>query len=112
MTACMLFLSKTDSTSQALAAVGISALVGSLAAHIAFPIASSVWYLSGPLIVGLVGYGVAYLIPDGIATGFPSGTFGALALPTPLAYAAAGPAGAIFGYWVAHRWHHESKAAG
>jgi hypothetical protein len=112
MTACMMFLSKSDATSQALAAVGISALLASLAAHIAFPIGCSAWYWPGPLIVGLIGYGITYFNPDGLATGYPTGTFGPLALPTPLAYAAAGPAGAIFGYWVAHRWHHESQAAG
>ncbi|MGP8255318.1 MAG: hypothetical protein ACLQMU_06510 [Methanoregula sp.] len=67
----------------------------------------SFWYWISPLIVGVGGYAWAYFNPDGLAIGFPNGTLGALARPTPLAYAAAGPAGAIFGFWVAYRWHVE-----
>jgi hypothetical protein len=110
MAACMVFLAQSDDTAQALAAVGISALLASMAAHIAFPVRCSAWYWASPALVGMLGYFIAYMNPDGLAIGYPQGLLGALARPTPLAYACAGPAGAIFGFWTAYRWHHEQSA--
>jgi len=107
MTACMIFISRSDATSQSLAAVGISALAGAMAGHIAFPVKCSVWYWIAPGIVGVAGYAIAFADPSGLATGFTQGALGALSHPSPMAYASAGPAGAIFGYWMASRWHHE-----
>jgi len=105
MSACMIYLAQTEQPAQALGAVGISALLASMAAHIAFPRSSSFCYWISPLFVGLLGYGFCYFSPPpGLAIGFPDGLFGALARPMPLAYATAGPAGAIFGYWKASRW--------
>jgi hypothetical protein len=109
MMACMVFLCQSDATAQALAAVGISAWLASMAAHIAFPVRSSFWYWLSPVIVGAVGYIIAYKSPEGLAIGFPGGWLGALARPTPLAFAAAGPPGAILGYWIASRWNHPEE---
>jgi len=106
MLACMIFLAQTETVTQTLAAVGISAMLASMAAHVAFPVRSTVWYWAGALLVGLIGYAMAYMNPTGMAIGFPDGPLGALARATPLAYATAGPAGAIFGYWVAASWQH------
>jgi hypothetical protein len=112
MTACMIFFSQSDATGQGLAAVGLSALLASMAAHMICPARSSFWYWLSPLLVGVIGYAIAYANPDGLAIGFPDGPLGSLARPTPLAYAAAGPAGAIFGFWTACRWSHEQAQQG
>jgi hypothetical protein len=111
MAACMVFLCQSTATAQGVAAVGISALLASMAAHTAFPVRSSGWFLLGPAIVGVIGYLVAFMYSQGLAIGFPEGPMAALARPTPLAYASAGPAGAIFGYWTAYRWHVGEAAA-
>ena len=79
MAACMMFLAQSDAKKQAIAAVGISALLGSLAAGVTFPVKSSVWYFLGPAVVGAVGYLLAYANPAGLAIGFPAGPMGALA---------------------------------
>jgi hypothetical protein len=109
MLACLVFLAQSDATPQSLAAVGISAWLASMAAHIAFPVRSSFWYWLGPLLAGVVGYAIAYTNPDGLPIGFPSGALGALARPTPLDFATAGPAGAIFGFWIAYRWNNAEE---
>jgi hypothetical protein len=106
-TACMIFLTQSEAVQQSLAAVGISAFLASMAAHVAFPVRSSFWYWISPLLVGVAGYVIAYCNPSGLAIGFADNALGALARPSPLAYAAAGPVGAIFGFWVAYRWNTE-----
>jgi hypothetical protein len=105
MTACLIFLAQSDKVTQSLAAVGIAAFLASMASHVAFPSRSSLWYWISPLLVGVAGYVIAYVLPTGLAIGFPANALGALARPTPLAYAAAGPVGSIFGFWVAYRWN-------
>jgi hypothetical protein len=110
MAACMIFLAQSDDTAQALVAVAVSALLASMAAHIAFPVRCSAWYWASPVIVGVLGYFIAFINPAGLRIGYPEGLLGALARPTPLAYACGGPAGAIFGFWTAYRWHHEQSA--
>jgi hypothetical protein len=107
MAAGVMLFCQSEAATQGLAAVGISSLLASMAAHIAFPVRRSIWYWIGPLVVGVAGYVWAYFNPDGMQIGFPSGILGALARPSPLAYATAGPAGAIFGFWVAYRWNVE-----
>jgi hypothetical protein len=111
MAGCMFFLAQSDNTVQALVAVAVSAMLASMAAHIAFPVRSSVWYWASPVLVGVVGYAIAFINPAGLSIGFPQGLLGQLARPTPLAYACGGPAGAIFGFWTAYRWHHEQSQA-
>jgi len=110
MIGCMVFLAQSEASAQGLAAVGISAWLAAMAAHFAFPVRGSFWYWISPMIVGALGYGLACSDPVGVAIGFPSGTLGELARPTPLAYAAAGPVGAIWGYWIAYRWNHVEAA--
>jgi hypothetical protein len=105
MAACMVFLAQSDATAQGVAAVGISAILASMAAHIAFPVRCSFWYWLSPVLVGAAGYAVAYCNPLGLAIGYPDGPLAGLARATPVAYAAAGPVGAIFGFWVAYRWN-------
>jgi hypothetical protein len=111
MAACMVFLAQSTATGQDVAAVGISAMLASMAAHAVFPVRSSGWFMLGPVLVGAAGYLIAMMNPAGLAIGFPEGPLGALARPTPLAYASAGPVGAIFGFWTAYRWHIGDAAA-
>ncbi|HTW95095.1 MAG TPA: hypothetical protein VMD30_09895 [Tepidisphaeraceae bacterium] len=104
MAACITFLAMSDLPGQAIMAVAVGALAGSMVAHLTFPVENDIWYWLGPLLVGLVGYLMAWQNPAGLQIGFPQGALGALARPTPLAYASAGPAGAILGLWTARPW--------
>jgi hypothetical protein len=110
MTCTILLVAQSSATAQAVAAVGISAIVASMAAHLIVPAGSSFWYWISPLAVGLLGYGMSYFDPTGTAIGFPDGALGALARPTPLAYVSAATAGAIFGYWIACGWNQPEPA--
>jgi hypothetical protein len=107
MSGCMVFMAQSTATDQGLAAVGISSMLAAMAAHTAFPVRSSFWYWIGALLVGVAGYGMGYFNPTGLATGYPDGMLGALARATPVAYACAGPGGAIMGFWIAYRWNTE-----
>jgi len=107
MAACMVFLAASDDTQQTLAAALISALLASMAAHVAFPVRSPIWFWISPMFVGVVGYWIAYFNPTGLPIGFPQGPLGGLARAAPLDYAGIGAAGAIMGFWIAHRWHIE-----
>jgi hypothetical protein len=97
----MMFLCQSEAKNQSLAAVGISSFLATLVAYKYAPVRPSIWYWSGPLIVGLIGYTLAAMGQDAnLAIGSPSGTFAAIARPLPIDYASAGPAGAILGYWM------------
>ncbi len=100
----MMLLCQTEAKNQALASVGLAAAVGTIAAYISFPVRPSIWYWTGPLIVGLVGYiSAATGQVTGLTIGSPQGIFGALARPLPVDYASTGVAGAILGYWMVHK---------
>jgi hypothetical protein len=110
MTILMLLLCKSDDKAQCLAAVGISALLASMAAHWFAPAAPSPWVWTGPLLVGMIGYLIAYFRARGIEIGRIDGPFAALARPLPLDYASLGVAGAMMGYWTAARWHRAGES--
>lgn len=95
----MLVLAQSDKKMQVLAAVGISAWLGTIASHALFPVRPSIWFWIGPMWVGLIGYLLAFASPEGFNLGYISGTYAALARPLPLDYAGIGTAAAIFGYW-------------
>ncbi len=98
---CMMFLCQSESKNQCLASVGIASFLATLLAYKYAAVRPSIWYWSGPLIVGLVGYILAAMGQDlNLAIGSPAGTFAALARPLPIDYASVGPAGAILGYWM------------
>ncbi len=104
----LLFLCQSEAKNQVLASVGVASIAGALVAYVAFPARPSIWFWTGPLIVGMIGYLIAALGHDnGIAIGFPyQGTFSALARPLPIDYASTGPAGAILGYWMVRKAPH------
>ncbi len=116
MAILMMVLCETDRKPQVLASVGLSAFLATLAAHSLFPTRPSMWYWLGPLIVGVVGYALAF---GGSSNTWMIGQVGAnfapeLGRPLPLDYVGAGPAGAIIGYWTSRRWQRgrEADAAG
>jgi len=85
---------------QAMAAVLIGSLLGTMLAYLLAPVRQSVWYWIGPLLVGLIGYGLAATGFDrNLAIGTPTGTWAAIAMPLPVDYASMGTAGAILGFW-------------
>lgn len=101
----MLLLARSDNKAQALAAVGVSAFLASLLAHSLFNVTPSVWLWISPLLVGVIGYLLAF----GQAGAAEEWRIGLTAQPmaraTPLDYASAGPLGAVLGYWLSRKWH-------
>jgi len=114
MAVLMFLLAQTDDKAQTILSVGLAAFVGACAAYYMYPISPSPWLWVGPLIVGVVGYGLAYFnttpADDLWKTGQLTHALAALARPIPLDYATAGPAGAILGYWMSRKWHRERLA--
>jgi len=97
----MMFLCQSEAKNQSLASVAIASFLATFIAYKYAPVRPSIWYWSGPLIVGLLGYILAAMGQDSnLAIGSPSGTFAALARPLPIDYASVGPAGAILAYWM------------
>jgi hypothetical protein len=105
-------LAQTDDKAQVLWAVGLSALGGAAIAHTLFPVRPNGWYLAAPLLIGAIGYLVAFFYPVGIDSGVLAGQFAPLARPLPLDYAGAGTAGALVGYWMSRKWHHARQLSG
>lgn len=110
MILCQSLLLQADAKKQAMASVGVAALLGTMASCHLFPVVAGYWYALGPAVVGLIGYALAYLSPSGWQAGESNGTLPALARAVPLDYAGIGVAGVIIGYWTARRWKEEAEA--
>jgi hypothetical protein len=110
----VLLLAQVDAKAQVIIAVGASAFAGALAAYYMYPISPSPWLWTGPMIVGVAGYLLAYFNLSGgddlWRTGQMTHVLAPLARPLPIDYASAGTAGAILGYWVGRKWHRERMA--
>jgi hypothetical protein len=104
MALCEQILIQTDRQPQAMAGVMISGFAGSLVAYMFRPLSEGIWYWTGPAVLGVVGYLLAFFTSDGIAIGDLHGWAGPLARPTPLIYISMGTAGALVGYWCSRRW--------
>lgn len=107
--ALVLLLARTDEKKQVLAAVGIASFCATLVAYAASPVRPSVWYWTGPVLTGVIGYTAAYFTWGDTAplewkNGAGGGALAALARPLPLDYASLGTAGAIAGYWTSRQW--------
>jgi hypothetical protein len=97
----MMFLCQSEAKNQSLASVAIASFLATCLAYKYAPVRPSIWYWSGPLIVGLIGYILAAMGQDAnLSIGSPIGTFAALARPLPIDYASVGPAGAMLAYWM------------
>jgi hypothetical protein len=76
----------------------------------------SAWYLAAPMVVGMVGYLLAFALvrATDLAIGRPGnsgGVLAALARPLPLDYASVGTAGALAGYWIRRKTVREREVA-
>jgi hypothetical protein len=110
MVVCILLFGQTDAKAQIIASVGFSGFLGACAAYYMYPISPSPWLWVGPMVVGIIGYVVAYLsigAGDEWKTGHLTFSLAPLARALPLDYATAGPAGAILGYWLSRKWHRQ-----
>ncbi len=103
-TTCLLLmmLLRSDDKAQALASVALASLVGSLVAHSLFGVTPGAWFWAGAGVAGVVGYCIGFFTPGDWIIGHPGSM---LANAAPIDYAAAGPAGALIGYWMSRKWH-------
>lgn len=114
MTVVMMLLAQTQDKKQVLGAVGIGSFCGAFFPYWQRGAYPSVWYLAGPLVVGIAGYLLAYiLLPAAdLALGRPGlsgGLIAALGRPLPLDYASMGTIGALVGYWLRRKSNHERE---
>ena len=101
MAAMMLYLAMSDGKKQVLFSLFISGFFATGIAEAQFARArAGAWYWVGPLVLGIVGYVIAYFHPQDWVTGNLQDTFAAWARAVPLDYASAGAAGSLLGYWV------------
>ncbi len=98
----LLVLLRSNDKSQALISITLASLIASLVAHSLFGVTPSAWMWAGPGIAGVVGYAIGLGNPGAWEIGHPGSP---LARAMPLDYAAAGPAGALIGYWISRKWH-------
>jgi hypothetical protein len=105
----MLLLAQADLKGQAVWSVVLASLVGTLAAHSLFPVRPAIWFLAGPLLLGLAGYAIAFVTGGYSPLGIVGGFLPQLARPLPVDYAAMGTAGTLLGYWISRGWHIERE---
>lgn len=100
----LIFFIPKDDKLQALFGVAIASFVGVVAAQSFFETPNTAPHWIVPLLLALVGYAAFAAHPLGAETANLTGTLAPLARPTPLDYAAAGPAGAIVAHWICRIW--------
>jgi hypothetical protein len=105
----MMLLAQSDKKSQVCWSVFLSALLATLLAHSLFPARPSIWFWSGPFMVAMIGYIIAWFGPGPLVGGQVGGFLPQLGRPLPLDYAALGTAGAILGYWTSRSWQYERE---
>jgi len=105
----MMLLAQSDKKAQVTWSIVISSFLSTLLAHSLFPARPSIWFWSGPFVVALIGYVIAWFGPGPLIGGEVGGFLPQLGRPLPLDYAALGTAGAIMGYWTSRGWQHERE---
>ena len=95
-------LGSSDSKGQAVAAVGIASVVGTLAADNALPVGLTPLAVIAPFIAAIIGYAWASLNPTGTNPANP------LATALPLDYASFGVAGSMLAHWISQQWRDEA----
>lgn len=107
MATAVLLIARSEDKTQVLTAVAIGSIAAAFFPYWQHGARPSAWYWIGPLVVGLAGYLLAFLIPpqgwEIGRPGYPAGFLAALARPLPLDYASVGTAGALLGYWMRRR---------
>lgn len=97
----LLLLCQTEAKNQVLASLVVASWLGTSIAYMSFPTRPSIWYWTGPLLAGFVGYLLAASGQNtGLEIGNPQGLFAGLARPLPIDYASIGPAASIAAYWL------------
>src|SRR5439155_1505199 len=81
---------QTDKKAQVIWSVAISAWLAALGAHSLVPSRPSAWFWTTPLIVGVIGYLLAWMGGNQLPGGEVGGLLPALARPLPVDYASAG----------------------
>ena len=112
--ALVVLIAQTEDKKQVLAAVAIGSFAAAFFPHWRHGARPSIWYWPGPLIVGVIGYVLAWfnLPADALHTGRPhGGILSALARPLPLDYAGIGTAAALLGYWMRRKSLREREIA-
>jgi hypothetical protein len=98
--ALLLLLAPTDAKKQVLVGGFVACFGGTALSETFFPDRkAAAWYWISPLLLGVLGYVMAYINTGDFTTGSATGTFANLAHPLPLDYAGAGIAGTLLGYW-------------
>lgn len=107
MGAVVIVIAQAEDKKQVIAAVAIGAWAGAFFPYWQHGARPSAWYWTGPLVVGVAGYLLAYVNPPegwGIGRpGYRAGFLAALVRPLPLDYAGVGTAAALMGYWMRRR---------
>ncbi len=97
-------LGASDNKGQALAAVGIASMLGTLAADNALPVGLTPLAVMAPFVAAVIGYAWAGLNVNGT---LPAN---ALATALPLDYASFGVAGTMLAHWISQQWRDEAAA--
>jgi hypothetical protein len=97
------FLAASDSKGQALAAVGIASLIGTLVSDNALPVGMTPLAVVAPFVAAILGYAWATINTGGTVAPNP------LANALPLDYASFGVAGTMLGHWMSQQWREESE---
>ena len=107
----VMLIAQSEAKQQVMGAIFIASWGGSAFAHTFIPTGPRSWYWLPPLLVGLLGFLLAWVfLPNGLFTADFRGSFAGLYRPMPLDYASMGPAGAIIGHWMSRRWQRERTA--
>jgi len=96
-------LAASDSKGQALAAVGIASMVGTLIADNALPVGLTPLAVLAPFVAAAIGYTWASLNVSGTEPVNP------LAAALPLDYASFGVAGTMLSHWTSQQWRDEAE---
>jgi hypothetical protein len=105
----MLLLAQTDKKAQVIWSVAIASCLATLASHSLFPARPSIWFWTAPIIVGAIGYLLAWSSGTILVGGGVGGMLPQLARPLPLDYIGAGTAGSLMGYWTSRKWLQERE---
>ncbi len=95
-------LGASDNKGQALAAVGVASLLGTLAADNALPIGLTPLAVIAPFVAAVIGYAWASMNITGTRPA------NALATALPLDYASFGVAGTMLAHWISQQWRDEA----
>lgn len=107
----MYLIGRSDAKWQAIGSVAAASILSTMAVRMTFSLPNPAVYWPAPLLAGIIGYLAGHWDPAGLETADLTGRFASLARALPIDWFAAGPAGAIIGYWLSHGWTTEAAKA-